>query len=219
MNSSAMEKLFYGGTDMLTNKELLGLVLRTGSEGRSADELAGDLLDRFGNDFAGAEVRELMDVYGVGEVKAASVVSALELAKRLSCSKIRTHIRCSDDAAMLLMDDMKDLPQEHFVCLCLNAKLKVIKRVTVSIGSLAAAPVHPRDVFREAIKANAAGIIACHNHPSGDPTPSPEDITLTKRLVEAGKVLGIKVMDHLVIGDRCYVSLAEEGLMPKGEQE
>ena len=214
---SPMARLFYGGPGMLTNKELLGLVLRTGAEGRSATELAGDLIDRFGNGFAVTEVRELMDVYGVGEAKAASVVSAIELSKRLNAAKQnnRVYVKCSNDAAMLLMEDMKDLPQEHFVCLCLNTKLKVIKRVTVSIGGLNSAPVHPRDVFRPAVKANAAAIIACHNHPSGDPTPSPEDIALTKHLIDAGKIMGVSVIDHIVIGDGCYTSLKSEGVIPE----
>ena len=210
---NAMEKLLYGGPEMLTNKELLGLVLRSGSGDKTATDLAGDILDSFGNDFCGAEVRELMEVYGVGEAKAASVVSAMALSRRMSISNNVDRMRfCdSESAAELLMEDMRDLPQEHFVCLYLDTKLKLIKRVTVGIGTLDSALVHPRDVYRQAVKTTAAAIIAAHNHPSGDPTPSPQDVTLTKRLVEAGEVMGINLIDHIIIGDGCYTSMRNEG--------
>lgn len=122
-------------------------------------------------------------------------------------------IRSPHDAAELLSEQMRYLQKEHFVCVFLNTKNHVIAQETLSMGSLNASIVHPREVFRAAIKCSSASLVCAHNHPSGDPTPSPEDISLTARLVEAGQIVGIDVLDHLIIGDGSFVSLKERGLM------
>lgn len=155
-----------------------------------------------------------MSIKGIGKVKARQIMSALKLARFLSApTNISLIIRSPQDAWQLLSPDMAYLQKEHFVCLFLNTKNHVISRETISIGSLNAAIVHPREVFRAAIKRAAASIICIHNHPSGDPTPSSEDIQLTKRLVEAGAIVGIEVLDHIVIGCDSYCSLKERGLL------
>ncbi|MEF2966521.1 DNA repair protein RadC [Paenibacillus sp. M1] len=160
--------------------------------------------------------QELLSIKGVGKVKARQIVAALQLAQRLSrpaCSQPRI-IRKPQDAADLLMQEMRYLQQEHFVTLFLNTKNHVIGQPeTLSIGSLNTAIVHPAIVFRAAVKRSSASIVVCHNHPSGDPTPSAEDIQLTKRLSEAGDVIGVDLLDHIIIGDGIFVSLKERGLM------
>lgn len=122
-------------------------------------------------------------------------------------------IRSPEDGADFIMEEMRDLKQEHFICLFLNTKNQVLHRQTIFIGSLNASIVHPREVFKEAVKRSAASIICAHNHPSGDPTPSQEDIQVTQRLKECGKMIGIELLDHIVIGDRTFISLKEKGYL------
>lgn len=137
----------------------------------------------------------------------------MELGRRIHTlqTKERYVIRSPEDVSSLVMEDMRFLKQEHFVCLYLNTKNQVIFRHTVFIGSLNASIVHPREVFKEALRRSSASIICLHNHPSGDPSPSREDIDVTKRLYEAGRVLGIELLDHIIIGDRTFISLKEQG--------
>lgn len=162
-----------------------------------------------------ATEQELMQIPGIGKIKAQQVVAALELAKLLNTPKSPPSvIRSPQDAYELLYTELAYLQKEHFVCLFLNTKNHIIGQPeTISIGSLSAAIVHPREVFRAAIKRSSAALICAHNHPSGDPTPSSEDISLTSRLVQAGEIIGIDVLDHLIIGDSRYVSLKEKGVM------
>ena len=157
-------------------------------------------------------VPELMNE-GLMKQEAERIVAAFGLARKLAASQKGPSytIRCPEDVASYLMEEMRHLPQEHFVVLFLDAKNRVISHETIFVGSLNASIVHPREVFRAAIKWNCASIICAHNHPSGDPTPSPEDVEVTKRLVEVGKTVGIEVLDHIVIGDGTYVSLKERG--------
>lgn len=160
--------------------------------------------------------QELTAIKGIGRVKARQIMAALQLARRLN-APVYSHphvIRSPKDAADLLIPEMRYLQQEHFVVLFLNTKNHVIGRPeTISKGTLNAAIVHPRDVFRASIKRSAASIVVSHNHPSGDCTPSQEDIQLTARLVEAGDVTGIEVLDHIIVGGDQYISLKERGLM------
>lgn len=159
---------------------------------------------------------ELLSIKGVGKVRAKQVIATLQLARRLGRPAVNTPqiIRRPQDAIGLLMPEMRYLQQEHFVVLFLNTKNHLIGRPkTLSIGSLNVAIVTPHMVFRVAVKLSAASIICVHNHPSGDPTPSPEDTQLTKRLVESGSIVGVAVLDHLVLGDGTYTSLKEEGFM------
>lgn len=142
-------------------------------------------------------------------------MAALELGRRIHqlVYEERYVIRFPEDAANLLMEDMRFLSQEHFVCLYLNSKNQVIHKRTVFIGSLNSSIVHPREVFKEALKRSAASFICVHNHPSGDPTPSSEDIDVTRRLNECGQLIGIELLDHIVIGDQKFVSLKEKGYL------
>ncbi|GIP35981.1 DNA repair protein RadC [Paenibacillus sp. J2TS4] len=159
---------------------------------------------------------ELLSIKGIGKVRAKQVIATLQLARRLSrpaCTEPNI-IRRPQDAAELLMPEMRYLQQEHFTALFLSTKNSLIGQPeTLSIGSLNAAIVTPHMVFRAAVKRSAASVLVCHNHPSGDPTPSPEDIQITKRLVDSGHIVGIEVLDHLVLGDGRYISMKEQGLM------
>jgi DNA repair protein RadC len=160
-----------------------------------------------------ASVEEITTISGIGNAKAVQILAALELGRRINRLTYddRYVIRSPQDGANYVMEEMRFLSQEHFVCLYLNTKNQVLHKQTVFIGSLNASIVHPREVFKEAFKRSAASLICIHNHPSGDPTPSREDIEVTKRLTECGKVLGIELLDHLIIGEQKYISLKEKG--------
>jgi DNA repair protein RadC len=198
---------------MLSTKELLAMTLRENSSSEIVDELVQHFNLR---ELTEATVCELSTIKGIGEKKSSVLLAAIELAKRLSCStpagEIKT-IRGPQDVAGLLMNEMRYLDREHFRVLLLNTKNHVLQSCLISVGSLNSSLVHPREVFKFAIKHSAAAIILCHNHPSGSPDPSNEDIDITRRLVEAGKVIGIEVLDHVVIGDGVYVSLKERGML------
>lgn len=158
--------------------------------------------------------QELTLIKGIGQMKALQILSALKLAQTLSISSPPSHmIRTPEDVFKLVEPEMRYLKVEHFVILLLNSKNGVIAKELISIGSLNASIVHPREVFRPAIKRSSASIICVHNHPSGVPDPSPEDIAVTKRLSEAGTLLGIDVLDHIIVGHQKYISLKERGLM------
>ncbi|MFM1652352.1 DNA repair protein RadC [Brevibacillus sp. B_LB10_24] len=209
------ERLLHKGAGQLADAELLAILLRTGSEKETAFDLAQRLLSVFG-DLQGivqASHEELRRIKGIGPVKAVELHAALELGRRLvqRPQKRRVAIRLPRDVAELMMPEMQHLTQEHFVCLYLNTKNQVIGKQTVFVGSLDASIVHPREVFKEAIKRSSASIICLHNHPSGDPTPSREDIAVTRTLREAGDLIGIALLDHVIIGDGRYVSLKEQG--------
>ena len=152
---------------------------------------------------------------GIGEAKAMTVLAALELGRRIASLEPleRAVIRTPDDVAALLMPRFRFETREHFVAVLLSTKNHVLKSPVISIGTLNASIVHPRELFREAINARAAAVILSHNHPSGDPTPSSEDIELTRRLVEAGQLLDIPVLDHVILGDGKYISLKEKGIL------
>jgi len=158
--------------------------------------------------------QELMQIKGIGKVRAKQILAALELAKKLNAPAEAPYIiRSPRDVAQLLIPEMRYLQVEHFVALFLNSKNGVIAKETLSIGSLNASIVHPREVFKAAIKRSSASIIVAHNHPSGNPIPSSEDIQITKRLVESGNIIGIDVLDHIIIGGNQFYSLKEQGLI------
>ncbi|WP_438434350.1 RadC family protein [Gorillibacterium sp. sgz500922] len=212
------EKMLERGPDALSNAELLAILLRTGSARETAVGLAGKILKECGSlrSLVNMSVEEMTRIKGIGPVKAVQIKASLELGKRVSRQQAfhdSPLIRSPKDVAALLLEDMRYLQKEHFVCLFLNTKNRVIAQETLSMGSLNASIVHPREVFLAAIKRSSASIICVHNHPSGDPTPSPEDIDLTVRLVEAGEIIGIDVLDHIVLGDQGFVSLKEKGYM------
>ena len=158
---------------------------------------------------------ELTRIKGIGPAKALQIRAGIELGRRLARSRQgeTVTVRRPQDAADYLMEDLRYLHVEHFVCLFLNTKNHITAKETLSVGTLNASLVHPREVFRAAIRHGSASIICAHNHPSGDPTPSPEDTSLTRRLAEAGELVGIDVLDHIVIGDGRYISLKEQGLL------
>lgn len=211
------ERLLHLGADHLSNQELLAILLGSGTKDESVMTLANRLLMHFEGLklLKDATIEELTAIKGIGSAKGVLLLSAFEIGKRISQYKPneRYVIRSPEDGADYIMEEMRHLNQEHFVALFLNTKNQIIHRQTIFIGSLNASIVHPREVFREAVKRSAASIIVAHNHPSGDPTPSQEDIHVTKRLAESGKMIGIELLDHLVIGDRKFVSLKEKGYL------
>ncbi|GIO04916.1 UPF0758 protein [Brevibacillus reuszeri] len=211
------ERLLREGADHLSDTELLAILLRTGREQETAYELAQRLLVRFGDlrGLADASHAELTELKGIGPVKAIELHAAFELGRRLVAvpRQSRASIRLPRDVAELMSTELAHLTQEHFVCLFLNTKNHVIGKQTIFVGSLDASIVHPREVFKEAIRRSSASVICLHNHPSGDPTPSREDIAITHTLREAGELVGISLLDHVIIGDGKYVSLKEQGYL------
>lgn len=217
MEDRPREKLKAFGASVLSSAELLAIVLRTGNREETAVTLAQRILNNFGGlrELQACSVEELSSVKGIGLAKAAQIIASLELANRLAKSRTATRpiIHTPEDAAKLLMTEMRWLQKEHFRILLLNTKHHVLSIPTISIGSLSASIVHPREVFREAIRSSAAAIILAHNHPSGDPSPSDEDIKITKRLTEIGKLMDITVLDHIIIGDGRYLSMKDKGIL------
>jgi len=207
------ERLKLYGPGALSTAELLAIILRTGVEGESVLALASRLIARYGGlvGLAGADFADLCAEKGVGPAKAAQLKAAFELGRRLlvASPQERPLVRSPADAANLLMLEMGFLAKEHLKTVLLDSKNRVLGIPTICVGGLNIAAVQVGEIFREAIKANAAAIIVVHNHPSGDPTPSPEDIVLTRQIVQAGKLLGIEVLDHIIIGQQRYVSLRE----------
>lgn len=211
------EKLLRSSESSLTDDELLAILIKEGTTGISALELARKILaDHHGNlrFLREASIEELTSQPGIGPAKAAFIKAAVELGRRISLDvQQKLVIKSPDDVKHLLMEDMRYFDREHFRVLYLDRKGGLIFVEDVSIGSLHSAIVHPREVFKTAVKRSAASIILVHNHPSGDPTPSNEDIDITRRLIEAGNVLGIEVLDHVIIGEGRYCSLKSKGLI------
>lgn len=210
------ERLVKVGERALSTTELLAIIFRTGVGGENVVRLSERLLARFGNlpGLARASISELQQVKGIGPAKAVEVKAALELGRRLMASapEERPKITSPADAANLLMSEMSLLEQEHLRLLLLDTRNQVLAMPTIYIGSLNTSVVRVGELFRSAIKENAAAIIVAHNHPSGDPAPSSEDVRVTRQIVEAGQLLDIDVLDHVIIGRQRYVSLKERGL-------
>ena len=211
------EKMLYGGAGGLSNSELLALIIRTGTGDKSAVRLADEVISYANENTGGlgaAEVKELTEIDGIGEAKACSIVAAMELSKRLISGQqgtVRVRIRDSRQVAEILMEEMMYEKRECFMTLNLNSKLQVESKSVISIGNLDSAPVHPREVFGPAVRRGAAAVVVAHNHPSGDPSPSPQDIDVTKRLIKASEILGIKLLDHVIVGNGCFTSMKSEG--------
>jgi DNA repair protein RadC len=210
------ERMLYAGPGALSSAELLAIILRVGGRGENVIRMAERLLAQFGGvaGLAQANFDELCAAHGIGEAKATQIKAALELGKRLlvASPQERPQVRSPADVANLLMMEMGLLEQEQLKIVLVDTKNFVTKVTTLYTGSLNSAVVRVGEVFREAIRANSAAIILAHNHPSGDPTPSPEDVRVTEMVVEAGALLDIGVLDHLIIGRNRYVSLKERGL-------
>ncbi|WP_153123603.1 RadC family protein [Peribacillus tepidiphilus] len=211
------ERFLQDGPHSLSNQELLALLLRTGTKQESVLQLSNKLITQFEGLrlLKDATVEEISAIKGIGKAKAIQILAAVELGRRINNlnQTDRYVIRSPEDCANYCMNDMRFLTQEHFVCLYLNTKNQVLHRQTIFIGSLNSSIVHPREVYKEAFRRSAASIICVHNHPSGDPTPSREDIEVTKRLAECGKIIGIDILDHIIIGEKKYVSLKEKGYL------
>ncbi|CAN7303131.1 DNA repair protein RadC [Bacillus sp. MCCB 382] len=211
------ERMIQSGAASLSNQELLAILLRTGTKSESVLQLSNRLLNQFDglNLLKDASLEEITKTKGIGLAKAVQIMAAVEFGRRISNLAFddRYSIRSPEDGANYVMNDMRFLAQEHFVCLYLNTKNQVLHKQTIFIGSLNASIVHPREVFKEAFRRSAASIICIHNHPSGDPTPSREDIEVTKRLVECGRIIGIDILDHLIIGEKKFISLKEKGYL------
>jgi len=210
------ERLARLGAEALSEQELLACILGRGVAGESVLVGARRLLAAFGTvrGIAEASIEQLSHVHGIGVAKAIQLKAAAELARRIAVTPPpRTTIDTAEKAAALLRPHLADKQKEHFMALLLDNRHQLIRLSPIAIGSLSATLVHPREVFKEAIAASAAAVIVAHNHPSGDPTPSQQDVQLTQRLVEAGRVLGIEILDHLIIGRADVVSLRAVGAM------
>jgi DNA repair protein RadC len=216
-NERPRERLLQDGPQHLTEAELLGILLGKGTTKKTAIDLARELLDRYESlpKLFSRSPSELTTIKGIGSAKAAILSAAFELVRRIQSRKDadRPLFKKSSDVAGQYLPLMRDLRKEVFKVLLLNRANRFIREVSVSEGTLEASIVHPRDVFREALLEPAAGVILIHNHPSGNPTPSEEDLRITKQLVEAGRLLGIKVYDHIILAGESYRSLADEGLL------
>lgn len=211
------ERLLKYGSTHLSNQEILAILLVSGTKDQSVMTLAHRMLMHFEGLklLKDATIEELTSIKGIGPAKGVMILAAIELGRRLNNFKSAEQItiRSPKDGADYVMEDMRTLKQEHFVVIFLNTKNEIIHRETIFKGSLNSSIVHPREVFREAVKRSAASIICFHNHPSGDPTPSQEDIHVTRRLADSGKMMGIEVLDHIIIGDRKFTSLKEKGYL------
>lgn len=205
------EKLIAKGPSALKKVELLAILLRTGIKNKNVIQVAEDVLESYGGKkFFDASYKELRNIHGVGSTKAAQILAAIELGKRLYREKIEKEVYIHTPKDVLkAVDDLGENKRENFVLLCLDARSKLVYKETISMGTLNASLVHPREVFEPAIRNFAVQIVIIHNHPSGDPEPSEDDLVITKKLVEAGKILGIEITDHVIIAKNSYFSFKE----------
>ena len=211
------ERLLKFGIEALSAQEILALIMGRGISGESVMVTAQRLLRQFGSlkGLAAASTEELATIKGIGIAKAAQIRAAFELANRLesySGAGDKTLVRTPEEVAGLVQGRLKNKKKEYFLALLLDTRSQLIRIAEISVGSLDSSIVHPREVFKEAVSASAASVIFAHNHPSGDTEASEDDIMLSKRLVEAGEIMGIDVLDHVIIGDNRHLSLKREGL-------
>ena len=211
------EKMAMYGRQTLTNSELLAILIKTGTERHGVLDIADEIIHKSGGIRMLAEysLEELAAFEGIGRAKACVILAAVELGSRLAASSQLTTGRIKDagDVADVFLEKLRYRKKERFESLLLDAKGNIISCELISMGDLMSSPVHPRETFQAAVKRGAAAVILVHNHPSGDPTPSDDDIKITKRLKEAGDILGISVLDHVIVGDGNYVSLRNLGII------
>ena len=215
------ERLAEQGADALTDAELIAILLRTGLRGQSAVDLGRALIQRFGtlSELSRATLEELQEIRGVGRDKAIAQRAAFTLARRMAVEIQATAPLLDRPTAVadMLREECRPYTVEHFYALLLDTRRRLLRKVALTRGTLDAAIVHPRDVFRHAVAANASAVVLVHNHPSGDPTPSKADITVTRDLIRAGQLLKIEVLDHVILGERRadrkrdFFSLKEHG--------
>jgi DNA repair protein RadC len=206
------------GADKLSAQELLAIIMGRGIRGESVTITVQRLLDRFKdlNSIASATIEELSSIRGIGPAKACQIKAAFELANRwdkTSAIVEKQMVKTPEDAYLILKGKFRGKKKESFWAILLDTRNHVIKSAEISIGSLDSSIVHPRELFKEAISSSSSSMIVAHNHPSGNPEASQEDISLTKRLIQAGKIVGIDVVDHLVIGDGKFISMKREDLI------
>jgi DNA repair protein RadC len=210
------ERLSKLGVEALSAQEIISLILGRGTAGESVTILAQKLLSVFGDikNMSAASPEQLMKIKGIGPAKAAQLVAAFEIGKRMEIAGEAVHPQVTKPEIIIaqIKPLLKGKKKEYFILVSLDTRNRIITRKTVSIGSLNSSIVHPREVFKEALAASAASVIFVHNHPSGDPTPSDDDIAITQRLADAGKILGIDVLDHIIICDNAHVSMKARNL-------
>jgi DNA repair protein RadC len=208
------ERLLKNGASSLADSELLAIILRTGTKQENVINLCQRILSMYNlKQLSQINIARLTEIHGIKESKAAQITACFEIARRLETfsEESKQKINSPEDVYRRIYPRMREQKKEMFIELCLDTKNQIIKEETISIGSLNANIVHPREVFKMALAESAAHIIVVHNHPSGDPTPSREDIEITKKLAETGKVMGIDVLDHVIIGDGRHFSMKEAG--------
>lgn len=214
------EKCLKYGCNSLSDSELLAIIIRTGTKSEGVLSLAEKIISFHKNseglsNLTDFSYEELISINGIGSVKAVQILCIAELARRISKEKAKSVLDFSkpETIADYYMEDLRHLKREKLLIVFLNTKCRFIGDCTISSGTINQSFMVPREIFIEALKRNAAGIVVLHNHPSGDPTPSREDILSTNRIIEAGKLIGIPVFDHIIIGDNAYVSLKEKGIL------
>lgn len=215
-NERPRERLLSLGAEALSNTELLAVLLGSGTREEGVMALSSRIISSCGFEWlSSAGARQLKGLHGVSDAKACSIIAAVELGKRLAIGSVRPmmSIEGPEDVARMCMPRMRGLKKEYFRGLYLDSKKRLLKEEVISVGGLNTNSVHPREVFSTAIRESAAALIIVHNHPSGDPAPSREDISVTKAISEAAEMLGIELLDHMVIGKGRYVSLRQEGLI------
>lgn len=217
------EKLERHGPAALGDNELLALVLGSGTRGRGALDLANRVIERFGgvHRLARAGVADLRQILGVGRARAAQVLAAVELGRRTLLREAEAQPRMTTPEALAayLQPEYGSRAVEHFGVVMLDTKHHVLRVQIVAVGTLDSAAVHPREVFRDATVMRAAAVVLFHNHPSGDPRPSRDDVTLTLRMLSAGEIIGIEVLDHLILADQRYFSMREAGVIARGADD
>lgn len=215
--SRPRERMEDYGPKALADHELLAIILRTGTRDKNVVNLALDVLREVENlyMFRHISLQELMKIPGIGRIKGIEILAAIEFGRRISnASQVKEGtVMSSSWVGNYLVKDMSNLTQENVVALYLNTKNEIIKKETIFIGSLNSAVAHPREIFKGAVRYSAARIIIAHNHPSGNTEPSEADFSFTRRMVDAGELMGIEVLDHFIIGEKDYLSLREHGLM------
>jgi len=215
--SRPRERLAEYGPSALANHELLAILLRTGTKDCNVLQLSMQIFSHFDDlyMFKHASLEELQSIPGIGRAKAVELLATIELGKRMAKTTVLKEgtVTSSQFVGKLLMEELKGLQQELVVGLFLNTKNEIIKKETIFKGSLNSSVAHPREIFKAAIKYSSARIIIAHNHPSGNPEPSEADLTFTKRMKEAGEIVGIELLDHFIIGEDDYISLKESGVL------
>lgn len=210
------EKLAKFGTEFLKDSELLAILLRTGIEGKNAIEVANQILSRFSKKhLLGLSFGQLKQIKGIGPAKACQIMAAFELSKRVlkdDASSIKPTIQTPQDV-IAQVSYLKNYKKENLVALYLNSRNELIEKETISVGTLNANLVHPREVFEPALRFFCAQVVVAHNHPSGDPEPSEDDLKITKQLKKAGKILGIELIDHIIITAGCFYSFKDKNLL------